>query len=322
MTDLKKFKVLVTPTSYGKSDSRLLSELKNQVGEVVYNKTGRPLTSMEVREMVKDCDAYLAGLDTIDRTALESANKLKVIARYGVGVDNVDLAAAEEKGIVVTNTPGANSISVAELAIALILSLARNIPDAASATRKGEWPRQNGTTLEGKCIGLVGFGAIGKAVGKRLKAFDMHVLAYDMYPDMDFAAKHEIEITSLDLTLGAADFVSLHLPLMAETREIVNTSFLGKMKKGSYLINTSRGELINEDDLKSAIEQGQLRGAALDVFTKEPPGADNPLLKLPGVIVTPHCAAHTDGATNTMGWLALNDCLAVLKGEKPKYRIV
>lgn len=322
MTDLKKCKVLVTPTSYGKSDSRLLSELENQVGEVVYNKTGRPLTSDEVREMVKDCDAYLAGLDMIDRSALEFTNRLKVITRYGVGIDNVDLAAAEEKGIIVTNTPGANSVSVAELTIALILALARNIPDAASATRKGGWPRQNGITLEGKCIGLIGFGAIGKAVGKRLKAFDVRVLAYDMFPDKNFAAKFEIEIASLDQTLKEADFVSLHLPLMPETREIVNSGFLGKMKKGVYLVNTSRGELINESDLKTALEEGQLCGAALDVFSREPPGADNPLLQLPRVIVTPHCAAHTDGATNTMGWMALNDCLAVLNGVDPKFRIV
>jgi D-3-phosphoglycerate dehydrogenase len=322
VTDLKNCKICVTPTSYGKSDSRLISELENLVGEVIYNQTGRPLTSAEVRDMVKDCDAYLAGLDTIDRSALETASRLKIIARYGVGVDNVDLAAAEEKGIIVTNTPGANSVSVSELTIALILSLARNIPEAAASTRKGEWPRQNGITLEGKCVGLVGFGAIGKAVGKRLKAFDMRVIAYDMYPDKDFASKFEIEIVSLDQILKDADFISLHLPLMPETRGFVNANFLGKMKKSAYLINTSRGELINEDDLVAALEQGQLRGAALDVFSKEPPGADHPLLRNPKVIVTPHCAAHTDGATNTMGWLALNDCLAVLKGGQPKFRIV
>ncbi|MEI8132204.1 MAG: phosphoglycerate dehydrogenase [Leptolinea sp.] len=322
MTDLKKCKVLVTPTSYGKSDPRLFSDLENQVGEVVYNKTGRPLTSAEVREMVKDCDAYLAGLDSIDRSAIESANKLKVISRYGVGFDNVDLVAAKEKGIIVTYTPGANSISVAELTIALILALARNIPEATSATRKGEWPRQNGITLEGKCIGLVGFGAIGKAVGKRLKAFDMRVLAYDPFPDKDFAAKYDIEITTLDLTLKNADFISLHLPLLPETRDIVNSSFLKKMKKDSYIVNTSRGELITGSDLIAAIEQGILRGAALDVFSKEPPGADNPLLQNPNVIVTPHCAAHTDGSTNTMGWMALNDCLAVLIGNDPKFRVV
>ncbi len=283
---MKKCKVCVTPTSYGKSDHACCLNLKD-IGEVVYNKTGRPLTSAEVREMVKDCDGFIAGLDTIDRSALELATKLKVITRYGVGVDNVDQSAAKEKGIIVTNTPGANSVSVAELAIALILSLARNIPEAAAATRKGEWPRQNGITLEGKCIGLIGFGAIGKAVGKRLRAFDMRVIAYDVFPDTDFASKYEIEIASLDQTLKDADFISLHLPLMAETKEIVNSNFLGKMKKGSYLVNTSRGELINESDLKIALEQVNARGPWMS-FPRTP-RADNPLLKTSKVIVTPHC---------------------------------
>jgi D-3-phosphoglycerate dehydrogenase len=321
VTALKKCKVLVTPTSYGKSDPRLLSELENQVDEVVYNKTGRPLKSEEVKEMVKDCDAYIAGLDTIDRQALETANNLKVISRYGVGVDNVDLATAKDKGIIVTNTPGANSVSVGELTIALILSLARDIPAATAATRNGEWPRQNGITLEGKCVGLIGFGAIGKVVGKRLKAFDMRVLAFDAYPDVDFASKNGIEIVSLAEIQKESDFLSLHLPLLPETREIVNSVFLSNVRKGAYIINTSRGELINEKDLINALENGQIRGAALDVFSKEPPGADNRLIGMPGVIVTPHCAAHTDGATNTMGWLAFNDCLAVLKGEEPKFRV-
>jgi D-3-phosphoglycerate dehydrogenase len=322
MADLKKYKVCVTPTSYGKSDSRLFSELENQVGEVVYNKTGRRLNSFEVGEMIKDCKAYIAGLDIIDRSALESARNLIVIARYGVGVDNVDLAAAEEKGIIVTNTPGANSISVAEMTIALILSLARNIPEITTATRKGEWPRQNGITLEGKCIGLIGFGTIGKAVAKRLKAFDMRVIAHDLYPDKAFAAKYDIEIASLDQTLKDADFISLHIPLMSETHGYVNANFLENLKKGAFLINTSRGELIEENDLIAALDKGQIQGAALDVFNKEPPGAEHPLLHNPKVIVTPHCAAHTDGSTNTMGWMALNECMAVLKGEKPKFRVV
>jgi len=321
VVELNKCKVLVTPTSYGKSDPRLLSELENQVDEVVYNKTGRPLKSEEVRELLKDCDAFIAGLDTIDRQALETADRLKVITRYGVGFDNVDLVAAKEKGIIVTNTPGANSVSVGELTIALILSLARNIPAAAAATRNGEWPRQNGITLEGKCAGLIGFGAIGKVVGKRLKAFNMRVLAFDAFPDIDFASKNGIEIVSLAEIQKESDFLSLHLPLLPETREIVNIDFLSNVKKGAFIINTSRGELINEKDLINALENGQIRGAALDVFSKEPPGADNPLIGMPGVIVTPHCAAHTDGATNTMGLLALNDCLAVLKGEEPKFRV-
>jgi D-3-phosphoglycerate dehydrogenase len=158
-----------------------MQELESLVGEVIYNTTGRPLTSDEVRSFLPGCDGYIAGLDTIDRDALSAADRLQVIARYGVGIDNVDLPAAMEKGILVTVTPGANSASVAELAVGLILALARRIPEAISATRMGEWPRMSGLSIEGKNVGLLGMGAIGMQVSRRLSAFDCRLLAYDPY---------------------------------------------------------------------------------------------------------------------------------------------
>ena len=153
--DLKKAKLLVTPTSYGKNDPRLKTELEAQVGEVIYNPTGKPLTSAEVAALLPGVDGYIAGLDAIDRAALERADRLKVISRYGVGVDNVDLEACQEKGIVVTNTPGANSVSVAELALGLMLALARQIPEAAAGCPQGKWPRFAGISLEGKTVGIL-----------------------------------------------------------------------------------------------------------------------------------------------------------------------
>ena len=250
-----------------------------------------------------------------------AADNLKVVARYGVVVDNIDLAAATERGIRVTNTPGANSVSVAELAIALILALARNIPEACAATRQGEWPRLNGTSIEGKCVGLVGFGAIGKQVARRLAGFDCRILAYDPFPDMPYANEHQVEIRPREYVLNQADFLSLHLPLTLKTREIVNSQFLASMKPGSFLVNTSRGELIDETALLEALTVKHLRGVALDVFTREPPVVDNPLLCLPQVIVTPHTAAHTDGATIRMGRMSVQDCLAVLRGDIPNHPI-
>jgi len=258
----------------------------------------------------------------INREVIEAANRLKVIARYGVGVDNVDLEAAREKGIVVTNTPGANSASVAELTVGLILSLARNIPPAVQATKLGEWPRMRGVSLVGKTIGLLGFGSIGRQVASRLQGFNCTVIAYDLTYNVEAAEALGVEFRSEDELLRNADFLSLHLPLSAQTKEMINIKFLVKMKPGAFLINTSRGELIDEDALLKALKSGQLSGAALDVFAKQPPGADHPLLALPQVIATPHIGAHTDGATNAMGWLALKDCLAVLRGERPKYRVV
>jgi D-3-phosphoglycerate dehydrogenase len=321
MSGLKSCRVLVTPTSYGKSDPRLKTDLEDQVGEVIYNPTSRPLSSMEVADLLPGCDGYIAGLDTIDRAALASADRLKVISRYGVGVDKIDLQAANEKSILVTITPGANSVSVAELTVALILSLARHIPNACAATRAGEWPRLNGLTLEGKCVGLLGFGAIGKQVAKRLAGFNCLIIAYDPLPDSDNARKYCVELLPQEDVLAKADFLSLHLPLLPETRDLVNATFLSKMKKGAFLVNTARGELIDETALAESLHLGWLGGAALDVFTQEPPSKDNLLLSLPQVVVTPHCASHTDGAMANMGRIALEECLAVLRGEAPRYPV-
>lgn len=319
--ELKHAHILVTATSYGKNDIRLKTELESLVASVTYNLTGKPLTSQQVADLLPGIDGYIAGLDIIDRSALEKADHLKVIARYGVGVDSVDLNAAREKGIVVTNTPGANSVSVAELALGLMLALARQIPEAVTAVHQGKWPRLSGLSLENKTVGLLGLGAIGKQLAIRLRGFDCRTLAYDPYADQNFAAANNIKLTSMEEVISEADFVSLHLPLLPETRFLVDADFLAKMKKGSYLINTSRGEVVDEDALLAALESGHLRGAGLDAFTIEPPDPSNPLLQLPQVIATPHLGAQTDGATSNMGWLAMQDCLAVLHGDEPKYRV-
>src|SRR5512139_667474 len=206
--NLKECRLLVTPTSYGKNDSRLKTELEAQVAEVIYNPTGKPLSSAEVAQLLPGIDGYIAGLDAIDANALKAADQLKVICRYGVGVDNVDLAAARQRGVIVTNTPGANSVSVAELALGLILALARQIPEAVEAVHQGKWPRFSGISLEGKTIGILGLGAIGKQLARRLAGFDCRILAYDPYADPVFAAAHHVELASLETVIEQSDFVS------------------------------------------------------------------------------------------------------------------
>ncbi len=320
--DLKKARLLVTPTSYGKNEPRLKTELEQLAGSVTYNPTGKPLSSPEVAALIAGVDGYIAGLDIIDRAALEKADRLKVIARYGVGVDQVDLEAAREKGIIVTNTPGANSVSVAELALGLMLALARQIPEAVQSVQQGKWPRYAGVSLEGKTVGILGLGAIGKQLARRLAGFDCTILAYDPFADENFVEEYRIELAPMDMLIARSDFVSLHLPLLPETRGLVNDAFLARMKKGAFLINTTRGEVIDEAALLRALESGHLRGVGLDAFTVEPPETSNPLLHLPQVIATPHLGAQTDGATSNMGWFAMRDCLAVLRGEEPKYRVV
>jgi D-3-phosphoglycerate dehydrogenase len=319
--NLKDCRLLITPTSFGKNDPGMKTELEALVGEVIYNPAGKPLTSQEVARLLPGIDGFIAGLDAIDAEALKSADRLKVIARYGVGYDKVDLQAAREKGIVVTNTPGANSVSVAELAIGLMLTLARGIPESITAIHQGEWPRPCGLSLEGKTVGIVGLGAVGRQLAKRLAAFDCTLVAYDPFPNEAFAKKYAIRLAGLDELLPVSDFVSLHLPVLPDTREMVNADFLRKMKPGAILINTARGELVNEKDLYDALEAGHLRGVGLDTFQKEPPDLTNPLLTLPQVICTPHLGAQTDSATNNMGRMAMEDCLAVLRNEKPKYRV-
>ena len=321
MKPLHECHILVTPTSYGQHDARLRTELEAAVGRVTYNETSKPLSSAQLMALLPGVDGYIAGLDAIDAAALAAADSLRVVARYGVGTDNVDLAAARARRIVVTNTPGANAGAVAELTVALLLLLTRPVLGAAAATREGGWPRTSGLSLGGKTVGLVGFGAIGRAVARLLSGFDCRLLVYDPWCDAEQAAQLRVAVVDLDALLAVSDFVSLHVPVTPETRGMVSAEFLAKMKPGATLVNTARGELVDEAALHEALSAGRLRGAALDAFAVEPPGAANPLLSLPNVIATPHMGAHTDGATTTMGRMALADCLAVLRGEEPAHRV-
>jgi D-3-phosphoglycerate dehydrogenase len=178
-----------------------------------------------------------------------------------------------------------------------------------------------GFSLEGKTVGLLGCGAIGKETAKRLAGFDAKIILYDLIPDQKFADSHKAIYVSFDDLLSKSDIISLHLPGTDQTKGIVDAGFLGKMKKGSWLVNTARGDLIDEKALIAALESGHLAGAALDVYSEEPPDKQNPLLKMDQVITTPHMGAHSDSATNNMGRMALDECLAVLKGEKPQYQV-
>lgn len=322
MKPLNECKVLVTPTSYASHDESLRTTLEEKVGEVVYNKTGKPLSSAQLQDLLVGADGMIAGLDEIDAAALAVASDLKVVARYGVGYNNVDLEAARRRQVTITNTPGANARSVAELTITLILSLLRPVLPAVKGIRAGAWPRFKGFSLEGRVVGLIGLGAIGKETARKLAGFDCEILAYDLFQDEAFALEHQVRFMSLEELLAKADIVSLHLPGIPETVGLVDEKFLEQMKEGSWLVNTARGELVDEDALVRALQSGKLRGAALDVFQQEPPGEDNLLIQMEQVIATPHMGAHSDSATNAMGRMALEECLAVLQGMEPKYRVV
>jgi D-3-phosphoglycerate dehydrogenase / 2-oxoglutarate reductase len=313
--------VLVTATSFGQDDPSLHLELESRVGQVRYNPQRRPLKSTELQRLIQDVDGLIAGLDEIDAAVIESAPALKIIARYGVGFDRVDLPAATRLGVMVTNTPGANSTAVAELTIGLLLALARKLCQADGAVHNGEWPRLSGIGLHGKTAGLVGLGAIGRLVAVRLAAFGCWVLAYDPYINSDVSISCGATLVSLDELLERSDFISLHAPVTPDTRGLVNEGFLRKLKPGALLINTARGELIDEADLFNALKGGRLAGAGLDCFIQEPPAAGHPLLTLSNVLLTPHTGSHTDEATSNMGRMALEACLTALSGKRPNYLV-
>lgn len=319
---LKDCKVLVTPTSFARYNRNLVKDLEKAVGIVVYNTTGKPLKEQELISLISDVDGFIAGLDDITASVIKFAKNLKIITRYGSGVDRVDLKAAKEAGIYVTNTPGANSVSVAELTIGLAIMAARNVVEGNNETKKGEWSRLSGISLAEKTFGIIGLGNIGKEVAARLDAFGVKILAFDINLDKEFAKKYNILFTDLDTVLSSSDFISLHIPVFKDTIDIINKYTLAKMKKNAIFINTSRGELVDEDALYKSLTCGHLRAAALDAFKKEPPEADNRLLTLPQVITTPHIGAATDNASDQMTRMSISECLAVLKGERPKYIVV
>jgi D-3-phosphoglycerate dehydrogenase len=248
---------------------------------------------------IPEADALIIRSATkVDADMLAAAGKLKYIARAGVGVDNVDLNAATERGVVVMNTPDGNTISTAEHTFGLMLALARHIPQAHMSMSAGKWDKKSftGVELKGKTLGVVGFGRIGRAVAKRAIAFEMTVIAFDPFISAEVAADFGVQLTTLDDLFARADFITLHALLTPETREMINKDSLARMKKGVRIIDAARGALINEPDLADAITSGQVAGAALDVFAEEPPSPHNPLINLPGVIHTPHLAASTDDA--------------------------
>jgi D-3-phosphoglycerate dehydrogenase len=239
----------------------------------------------------------------VSEELLEAGPRLRVVGRAGVGVDNIDVEAATRRGVLVMNTPGGNAVSVAEHAIALLLALARRIPEFDAATRGGRWEKSNaGIEVRGKMLGLVGLGRVGAEVARRARALEMRVAAHDPYISESVARDTGVELLPLEEVLRRADFISLHAALVPATEKLINAARIAQMKRGARLINTARGELIDEAALAEALASGQLAGAALDVFAMEPP-AGSPLLALPNVIATPHVAGSTQEAQEEVGVL-------------------
>src|SRR6202044_1570243 len=232
---------------------------------------------------------------------LEKAKKLRVIGRAGVGVDNVNMDAATRRGVLVMNTPGGNAVSVAEHTFALMLALARSVPQSNAAIHAGRWEKSStGMELRGKTLGLVGLGRVGTEVARRARALEMKVLAYDPFVTPAAAREVEVELVSLDNLFARSDVISMHTSLSPATEKMIDAAAIAKMKKGARIVNCARGELIDEAALAEALKSGKLAGAAVDPFAKEPP-KDSPLLGLPNLIATPHIAGSTKEAQEEVG---------------------
>jgi D-3-phosphoglycerate dehydrogenase len=273
-------------------------------------------------EEIAAADALIAGILPIPRQVMEKASNLAIIAVQGVGYNTVDLRAADEFGIVVTNTPMVNSDAVAEFTLGLMLAITRRIPQGWAEMINGGWNRLNfsGTELKGKTLGLLGFGQIGRRVGKLGKAFGMEVLAWDQILDENVFKEAGAKPVSKEWAIRQADILSLHLPLTPETRNIIDNRELAMMKPTSFLINTARGGLVNRDPLMKALDEGKLRGAAIDVFEQEPP-QDRILIEHPKILVTPHIGGFTEEARYRMGMTAADQVAHALRGKKPPYQV-
>ncbi|MFW6118428.1 MAG: phosphoglycerate dehydrogenase [Chloroflexota bacterium] len=277
----------------------------------------------QLKAIIGDYDALIVRSQTKVRTEIiESGKKLKVIARAGVGTDNIDVDAATRKGIVVVNAPTGNTVAAAEHTIALMLALARNVPQANSRLKSGKWQREEmvGSELRNKTLGIIGLGNVGSEVAKRAQAFEMRVVAHDPFVSKDYARNLEVDLVSMDELLKEADFVTLHVPLTAATKNLIGTKELAKLKPTARIVNCARGGLIDEEAIIKAIKNGKIAGAAFDVFDKEPV-TDSPLFKEDKIIVTPHLGASTVEAQTGVAKDVAAEVLAVLQGQFSKYAV-
>lgn len=312
-------RVLVTARIFGYLSDEGFEIFRRRGIELVPNPyRGKGLNEGQLIELIGGVDGLLTGVDQVTRTVIEKADRLKVISKFGTGVDNIDITAATDKGIVVTSAPGANSDAVADMTFALILAIARKLTHGFDRVRKGDWPLMVGTEVYGKTIGLIGLGQIGRRVARRAGGFSMKIMAYDKFPDERFAQENDIELAPLETILKEADFVSVHVPLNEETQNLIGCEQLQRMKPSAFLINTARGGIVDEDALLEALKSGKIAGAAFDVLKEEPP-TQRHLAELENFIVTPHVSPFTKEAIEKVERLSAQNIIDVLDGRYTGY---
>ena len=310
-------KVLLTTTSFQDTPGPHHDLLKNAGFNLICERG--PLTESRMLELVGDIDAFLCGDDDITQSVIDkSLPKLKVISKYGIGLDKIDTDYVAQKEIPLTFCPGVNHTTVAEHTFALMLALFRKIVKEANHVANGEWVRVTGNEIMGKKIAIIGLGRIGKEVAIRAHAFGMKIVGFDLYWNEDFAQKYEVErCESAEAAMNRADIISLHTNLSDETRDMINQESIAKMKKGVVILNCARGEIVNTEDIVSALHSGSVGGYGTDVLDVEPPPADHPLLKAPNTVITPHIGSRTYESVERQATMAARNLILALEGNKP-----
>ena len=297
-------KVAVTSVSFGGS-AVLREELLRVFPNSIFNELGKKLSGQILNEFINDADAAIVGTETIDETTLNGTANLKIISKYGVGLDSIDQDLLKNRNIILGWTGGVNRRSVSELTLCFMLGLCRNIFESGFKLKNSDWEKEGGHQLSGKTVGIIGCGHIGSDVVKLLAPLDCNVLVRDIVDKSDFCREQGASEVSLEEVIERSDIISLHIPLTQLTRHFVNEDFLQKMKSTAFLVNTCRGEVIDQKALKNALGQRVIKGAALDVFIEEPP-TDVEFLSLPNLIVTPHIGGNAREAVEAMGRSAIN----------------
>lgn len=310
--------LLIVANRFSEVSTEPINRLKAEGWEVIeqYHEIGTLREDVFV-DLIKNAEAVIvSATDTVSSRVIETANKLKIIAVRGVGYQDIDIEAATQKEVMVTNTPGGNADAAADLTMGFIIALARHIPMIHCKMRRGEWYRIRTKDVYGQTLGLIGMGEIGKKVVQRATGFDMKIIAHDIVKDLDFARRFGVHYVTLEEVLCSSDFISIHIPLTESTRGLIGEKEFGKMKKSAFVINTARGGIVNERALYEALKAHRIAGAACDVFAEEPT-KNLKLLALDNMISTPHIGGYSDKSWSILAEIAVDNVIAALKGRVP-----
>jgi D-3-phosphoglycerate dehydrogenase len=316
----RPWRVLIGSRSFGQVFPEHIQQLEEAGCKVIPNGVGRAYRAHELKTALAGVDAIITGTDELTAEVINEAGQLKTIAKHGIGIETIDMAAARARGIVVSATPHASSDSVADLTLALLLAAARKVVPAHNSTVAGSWKAFTGMELRDKVLGIVGLGRIGQQVCRRAQGFGMQVAAFDPYANAEFVRTHDVKLVSLDELLATSDVVTLHVPADQVQCPLLGAEQMAAMKVGALLLNTARGALVDEGALAAALQSGHLGGAGIDAFENEPP-VGSLLLALDNVVLTPHIGGRTYDGLRRMGEQTIENVLRALRGEPPLFEI-